>query len=77
MVLIVPVEELPAEASGILDTAEAFGKARLILQGLEVAFGERVVVGPCFVGASQLAETRTGRVRPVMRPGDAEACPRA
>ena len=44
-------------ASGILDTAEAFGKARLILQGLEVAFGERVVVG---------------RVRTVMRTGHTE-----
>jgi len=57
MVLVVPVEEGAAEASGILDAAEAFGKARLILQGLEMAFGERVVVGG---------------VRPVMRAGDAE-----
>jgi hypothetical protein len=43
MVLVVPIEELAAETSGILDATEAFGKARLILQGLEVAFGERVV----------------------------------
>src|SRR5271157_5661399 len=57
MVLVVPVEELAAEASGVLDTAEASWEARLILQGLEVAFRERVVVG---------------RVRAVMRPGDAE-----
>ncbi len=57
MLLVVPVEELAAEASGVLDTAEAFGEARLVLQGLEVAFRERVVVG---------------RVRAVMRPGDAE-----
>src|SRR5271157_2849767 len=56
MVLVVPVEELAAEASGVLDTAEASWEARLILQGLEVAFRERVVVG---------------RVRAVMRPGDA------
>src|SRR5271166_237275 len=57
MVLVVPVEELAAEASGVLDTAETFWEARLILQGLEVAFRKRVVVG---------------RVRAVMRPGDAE-----
>ena len=44
MLLVVPVEEGSAEASGVLDTAEAFGKARLILQRLEVAFGEGVVV---------------------------------
>ena len=57
MVPIVPVEELAAETPGILDAAEAFGEARLIFQGLEVAFGERIVVG---------------RMWPVMRPGDAE-----
>ena len=57
MVLVVPVEELTAEASGVLDAAEAFREARLILQGLEVALGERIVVG---------------RVRPVVRAGDTE-----
>jgi len=36
VVLVVPVEEGTAEGSGVLDTAEAFGKARLILQRLEV-----------------------------------------
>jgi hypothetical protein len=40
MVLVVPVEEGAAEASGILDAAEAFGKARLILQGLDMGFVE-------------------------------------
>ena len=49
-----PDEERATETSGVLDAAEAFGKAWLILQGLEVAFGERVVVG---------------RVRTVMRTG--------
>ena len=44
MVLIVPVEELTAEAFGVLDAAETLWEARLILQCLEVAFGERVVV---------------------------------
>ena len=57
MVLVVPVEELSAEAFGVLDAAEARREARLIFQGFEVAFRERVVVG---------------RVRPVMRSGDTE-----
>jgi hypothetical protein len=43
MVLIVPDEKCATETFCVLDAAEAFGKARLILQGLEVAFGERVV----------------------------------
>jgi hypothetical protein len=45
MVLIVPVEEAAAEAFGILDAAKALREGRLILQRLEVAFGEWVVVG--------------------------------
>ena len=45
MVLVVPVEEAAAEAFGVFDAAEALREPRLILQGLEVAFGERVVVG--------------------------------
>jgi hypothetical protein len=57
VVLVVPVEEGAAEASGVLDAAEASGKARLILKCLEVTFGERVVVR---------------RVRTVMRAGGAE-----
>src|SRR5277367_175470 len=57
MILVVPIEEAATETSGVLDAAEAFGKARLILQGLEVAFGERVVVG---------------RVRTVVRTGHTE-----
>src|SRR5208282_1605997 len=57
MVLIVPIEELTAEASGVLDAAEALWEAWLVLQRLEVAFGERIVVGG---------------VRAVMRTGDAK-----
>ena len=45
MVLVVPVEEAAAEAPGVLDAAEALWEAWLIFQGLEVALGERVVVG--------------------------------
>jgi hypothetical protein len=41
VVLVVPIEEFPAKASGVLDAAEAFGKARLVFQRLEVAFGKR------------------------------------
>ena len=57
MILIVPVEEAAAEAFGVLNAAEAFGEARLVLQRLEMTFGERVVVGG---------------VRPIVRPGNAE-----
>jgi hypothetical protein len=57
MVLVVPIEEAATETSCVLDAAEAFRKAWLILQGLEVAFGERVIVG---------------RVRTVMRTGYTE-----
>ncbi len=57
VVLIVPVEEWATEAPGVLDAAEALRKARLVFEGFEVAFGERVVVG---------------RVRTVVRTGDAE-----
>jgi hypothetical protein len=35
MVLIIPVDEMPAEASGVLDAAEAFRETRLIFQGFE------------------------------------------
>jgi hypothetical protein len=45
MVLVVPMEEAAAETSGILDAAKSLGEGRLILQSLEVTFGERVVLG--------------------------------
>ena len=35
MILVVPVEEGTAEASGVLDAAEAFRETRLIFQGFE------------------------------------------
>src|SRR5208337_3594881 len=57
VVLVVPIEKAAAEASGVLDAAKALGEQRLILEGLEVAFRERVVVGG---------------IRPVVRGGDAE-----
>ena len=55
-VLVVPGEELTAEAPGILDAAEALWEARLIFQSFDLAFRERVVVG---------------RMRAVVRSGDA------
>jgi hypothetical protein len=45
VLLVVPGKEVPTELLGVLDAAEALGKPRLILQGFEVAFRERVVVG--------------------------------
>ena len=45
VLLIVPWEEPPAEGFRVFDAAEELGKLRLILQGFEVAFRERVVVG--------------------------------
>ena len=44
MLLVVPVEEGPAEAFGVLDAAEPLGELGLIFQGLEAAFREWVVV---------------------------------
>jgi hypothetical protein len=45
VVLIVPGEEVAAELPGVFDAAEALWEPGLILQGLEVAFRERIVVG--------------------------------
>ena len=44
VVVIIPVEEAAAEGFGVFDAAEAFGKLRLVFQGFEMGFGERVVV---------------------------------
>ena len=44
MVLIVPIKKAAAETSGILDAAEPQGESLLILEGFEVAFGERIVI---------------------------------
>ena len=43
--LVVPVEEAAAPGAGGLDRVEALGVGRPVLQGLEVAFDVRVVVG--------------------------------
>ena len=45
VVAIIPVAEGAAEGLGVLDATEALGELRLIFHGLEVAFGEGIVVG--------------------------------
>ena len=50
MILVVPAEEVDGKDSGVLDRSEAVGEAWPILQGAELAFRVRVVVGD--VGAA-------------------------
>jgi hypothetical protein len=45
MLLVVPLEELLAKGAAVLDAAEAIGELRAVLQGTELAFRIRVVVG--------------------------------
>ena len=42
---VVPGKEALAEGARILNRAEAFGKLRAVLQGFELAFPERIVIG--------------------------------
>ena len=42
--LVIPREESAAEAAGMLDGLEVLWKFRLVFQGLEVCFRERVIV---------------------------------
>ena len=57
VVLDVPGEEA-AEVLGVLDATETFGEIRLVIQGLEVSFRERVVVG----GGGRLCDLVTPRL---------------
>jgi hypothetical protein len=59
MVLVVPVEETAAEAFGVLNAAEPLGEPRLVFQGLEVALGERVVIG-CMRAVVRAGNTEVG-----------------
>src|SRR4051812_19779756 len=60
VVLVVPGEEAAAEVFGILDAAEPAGEFGLVLQGLEMGLGERVVVGG--VGpAVRLGDAKVGQ----------------
>ena len=45
MVVVVVIEELGAERSGVFEVGEALGEARAVLQRFEVGFGVGVVVG--------------------------------
>ena len=60
VVLIVPGEEATAELFGVLDAAEAAGEFRLVFQGLEVSFRERVVIG-CMGPAVRFGDTKVGQ----------------
>ena len=64
MVLVVPVEEGPAEAPGVFDATEALWELRLVFQRLEAAFREWVVVGgvgPAVrFGDAQISEQQGG-----------------
>jgi hypothetical protein len=44
MIAVVPIEEMTAESLGILHTAEALGKMRLVFERIEAAFRERIIV---------------------------------
>ena len=44
MILIIPIEEAASEHLRVLDAAKPLRKLRLIFQGFEVAFRERIVV---------------------------------
>src|SRR5208282_5573789 len=59
MLVVLPSKECRGEALGMFKTVEAFGELRPILHGLELALGERVVVG---------------NVRATMRLDDAQSC---
>ena len=43
--MVVPVEKAPTEGLGVLDGTESFGEVGAVLQGFELGFRERVVVG--------------------------------
>ena len=43
--VVVPIEKVPAEGLGVLDGTESFGEVGAVLQGFELGFRERVVVG--------------------------------
>ncbi len=40
---VVPDKERPAEGDSVLDRAKPIGKARVILEGLELGFGEGIM----------------------------------
>ena len=49
---VVPREESLAKGAGVLDRAKAIGELRPVLQGFELAFRERVVIGDVWAAMS-------------------------
>ena len=68
MLRVVPREELLAKTAGMLQGAEALRKVRPIFQRLELALGERIVVGyvraAVGLGYPQIGEHKGHRLRP-------------
>ena len=64
VLLVVPVEEAAQEAQAVLVRAEAIGKFRAVLQGLELRFGERVVVGRRAAGGGSRVIAQVGQQLP-------------
>lgn len=59
MTLVVPVEEVPAEGSGVLDRTETLGEIRPIFQCLELGLGKRIIVA----GVRSAVRLRDAQVR--------------
>ena len=58
---VVPGEERPAEGDGSGDVFEAAGEAGVVFQGLELRFGEGVVVADPGGGSSERVTPRSAR----------------
>jgi hypothetical protein len=60
MVFVVPGEEASAEGASLMDGFKVLGKFRLIFQGLEMGFRERIIVRgmnrPLFAGGSKVSK---------------------
>ena len=54
MLGVVPGEERAAEGGGRCDVREAIGKARMVLQGLELRLGEGIVVATPGAGSASV-----------------------
>src|SRR5437016_2353506 len=59
VLLVVPLEERLAEGTAVLDAAEAIWEIRAVLQGTELAFRIRVVIGN-IGSAMALGDTQIG-----------------
>ncbi len=50
---VIPREERPAKSDGLIDVGKAAGEPGMVLQGLELRLGERIIIGD--LGATQRA----------------------